>query len=546
MYHFIVTTNAILSRKVMSIRIAMCVLGLLLGTTAFARNIVPIGQITLTVGQTTITSASDETRPARRGDSIFVGDRIETTINGHVHVQFVDGALVSVRPTSELLIEEYRYDPAAAEKSQVKFKLSRGTARAISGAAAEGARDHFRLNTPLVAIGIRGTDFVVHSTDSLTTAAVSYGAIIMAPFGDGCKAQGSGPCTTPAARLLSADMSGMLAEYKNGLGQAELKHTAAYNAQMSDLARPASAGNAKSTPATGSGSTNAAVASSPSISGTAGTAAVAAPEVTLVAVNDLLHLPYRTNSLVDADTRNTSQVTTAAVLAAESIKPAALVVSPTVPPVVVAPPPPVIVPAPPKVVAPPPVVATTVTPIVEAPAMPIVPPIVVALPTTLVWGRWGTDAAGQGDFSVVRSDAQSGRTLTIGNDKFVLYRNDGDFDFSRFASSQGETGFVLDKSFAQYTDSSGKAEAASVLGGLLGINFSTRQFSTALNMTSAATGAQSLAVQGAIDLSGFFVAGQDGQRVAGAIALDGKSAGYLFDKTVSSGSLSGITQWKVK
>lgn len=493
MYKFSVTKQDIESKLV---GIFVCLISLFFALPSLAAGIVPMGQITLAVGQATVTSAVGSTTVARRGDAIAVGDRIETTLNGHVHVRFVDGALVSVRPASELLIEDYRYDPAAADKSQVKFKLSRGTARAISGAAAEGARDHFRLNTPLVAIGIRGTDFVVHSNDYLTTAAVSYGAILMTPFGDGCRVQGSGPCATPTARFLSADMSGMLAEYRNGLAQPELKQTVAYNAQLTDLARTSSVGSAK-TAATGS--SNGSSASTSPLSGT-GSPVTATPEATSAAVNELSRIPFRANNLVDPDSRNADHVTTAAVLAVESDKPG-------------------------------------------SPGSSIPP--TVALPS-LVWGRWGSDAVGPGDFSVVRSEAQTGRTLTVGNDKFVLYRNDGDFDFARFASSQGETGFVLDKSFAQYNDGSGKAEAASVLGGSLGINFSSRQFSTALTMTSASTGAQTLALQGAVDRSGFFIAGQDGQRIAGAIALDGRSAGYLFDKAVANGSLSGITQWKVK
>lgn len=534
MLSFSVTNRTNALRRKMRSHILVCVFGAVMGLPAFAIEHVPMGKVTLTVGQATITSANGVTTTAQRGDSISVGDKIETTLNGHVHVRFVDGALVSVRPASELLVEDYRYDPAAADRSQVKFKLSRGTARAISGAAAEGARDHFRLNTPLVAIGIRGTDFVVHSNDNLTTAAVSYGAIIMTPFGEGCKAQGSGPCATSSARLLSADMSGMLAEYRTGLSQPELKQANAYNAPISDLARTATGSNGKTTAANSNSSSGVAVpaALNTSISVTPSAAtATAAADGTLAAVNELPHIPYRANNLVDPDRRNADQVATAAVLATEAEKQNTSTTSnPTAvsPPIVVIP-------------------STPATPAPATPATPATPvPPIALVPATLMWGRWSSDAIGPGDFSVVRVDAQAGRNPTIGNDKFVLYRNEGGFDFSRFASLQGETGFVLDKSFAQYTDGSGKTETASVLGGTLGINFSTRQFNTALSMTSASIGAQSLAVQGAVDNSGLFVTAQDGQRVAGAIALDGKSAGYLFDKAVSSGVLAGVTQWKAK
>ena len=550
MYFFSVTSHSAVSRWWTPAWLAVFLVGVFLAAPALAVGVVSTGKITLTVGQATITSASGAVTAAQRGDAISVGDRIETTLNGHVHVRFFDGALVSVRPDSELLVEEYRYDAAAADRSQVKFKLFRGTARAISGAAAEGAREHFRLNTPLVAIGIRGTDFVVHSDSNLTTAAVSYGAIVMAPFGEGCKAQGLGPCATASARLLSADMSGMLAEYRNGLSHPELKQTTAYNAQVSDLARTASAGNsrtfvagsgpgpasASAATATASASASAPVATTVPMVSTAATASVspggaAAPEVTLVAVNELPHIPYRANNLVNPDSRSADQVSTAAVLAAQVDKQTAVSI-PSVAAVV------------PAVVSPPAVVAPMV---VLSPIVLVVSqlPIVVS-PAALVWGRWGTDAIGPADFSVVRSDAQTDRIATVGNDKFILYRTNGDFDFSRFAASQGETGFVLDKSVAQFTDSGGKSEIASVLGGSLGINFGLRQFSTALSVTSAATGAQSLAMQGAVDRTGLFVAAQDGQRVAGAIALDGNSAAYLFDKTLTNGVLAGITQWKVK
>ena len=545
MYNFLVTSSKLTAvRCSLSVLFLTGVIGAFLAFPVAALTTQPMGKITLTVGQATVTSASGNTRTAQRGDDISVGDRIETTLNGHVHVRFVDGALISVRPASELLVEDYRYDPAAVERSQVKFKLSRGTARAISGAAAEGARDHFRLNTPLVAIGIRGTDFVVHSEERLTTAAVRYGAIIMAPFGEGCKAQGSGPCATASAKLLSADMSGMLAEYRSGVNQTEIKQAVTTNAQMSDLTRTASPGSSKASGASlasgGSGST----VTAPAATGSPPVATAITPEVSLVAVNELPHIPYRTNNLVDPSSRSSDQVTTLAAQTIEPTKPPVPAPDPAPAPA----PAPVPVPAPAPTPAPAPLPIPVPTPIpVPLPSPPpvvLVPP--VAAPITLAWGRWGNGPLGPDDFAVARADAMVDRAVTVGNSNFVLYRNQGDFNFARFPASQGETTFLLDKGFARYTDGGGQSSAASVLGGTLGINFSTKQFDTALSLSSAATGAQTLATQGAVDRSGLFVAVQDGQRVAGAIALDGKSAGYLFDKAVASGTLSGITQWKIK
>ena len=48
--------------------------------------------------------------------------------------------------------------------------------------AAESARDRFRLNTPIAAIGVRGTDFVVSATQNSIMAVVNAGAIVVSPF----------------------------------------------------------------------------------------------------------------------------------------------------------------------------------------------------------------------------------------------------------------------------------------------------------------------------------------------------------------------------
>lgn len=182
-----------------------------------------VGEVTLTIGKATLLSDQGVEAPLARGAAVRPGDRIETAAGGHVHIRFLDGALVSVRPFSRLVVEEYRYDAAQAEKSQVRFRLEKGSTRAISGAAAEHAKDRFRLNTPLVAIGVRGTDFTVQTDLQVTMASVSQGAIVMAPLGADCAAQSYGPCSTQTAQYLSADMDGLLAEFRNGLTQPELR-----------------------------------------------------------------------------------------------------------------------------------------------------------------------------------------------------------------------------------------------------------------------------------------------------------------------------------
>lgn len=131
-----------------------------------------------------------------RGQTIFVGDVIETGDNGHVHIRFVDGALVSVRPNSELRVDEYTYVPEDPEQNRVRFTLKSGTVRSVTGEAGKANKDAYRMNTPVSAIGIRGTDYTVFSDDQRTRVEVQSGGIGIAPLDDECSADDVGVCAS--------------------------------------------------------------------------------------------------------------------------------------------------------------------------------------------------------------------------------------------------------------------------------------------------------------------------------------------------------------
>jgi len=159
-----------------------------------------VGEVSLVLGRAYLERDNDRER-IEAGSKVHVGDRVFTEAGGHVHVRFVDDALVSVRPSSTLDVVRYDYDAAKPENSAVKFELSEGVARAISGDAAKSARQRFRMNTPIAAIGVRGTDFVVSANSRSTRALVNEGAIIMAPYSSECSSDALGPCSVDAVEL---------------------------------------------------------------------------------------------------------------------------------------------------------------------------------------------------------------------------------------------------------------------------------------------------------------------------------------------------------
>ncbi len=160
-----------------------------------------VGEVSLVLGKAYLESADNSRELIRAGTQVSVSDRIVTEANGHVHIRFADDALVSVRPDSLLEIERYDYNAANPEQSSIKLNLVEGVTRAISGKGAHAARERFRLNTPIAAIGVRGTDFVVSATDESVRALVNEGAIVVAPFSNDCLASNFGPCAVNAVEL---------------------------------------------------------------------------------------------------------------------------------------------------------------------------------------------------------------------------------------------------------------------------------------------------------------------------------------------------------
>lgn len=166
-----------------------------------------IGEVAFAIGAAHAIDPQGASQPLRRGTALFEGQRVETGDNGHVHIRFIDGASVAVRPQSRLLIQQYHYNAANPADNRVRFVLEQGEARAITGKAGEAAKDRFRLNTPIAAIGIKGTDFIVQVTPADTRVFVLGGAVVMAPLDATCLAEAFGSCGGARARELSAQMS---------------------------------------------------------------------------------------------------------------------------------------------------------------------------------------------------------------------------------------------------------------------------------------------------------------------------------------------------
>jgi hypothetical protein len=164
-----------------------------------------VGKIMLVVGEAKIAG-----KAVKVGDSVLVGAELTTGADGYLYLKTVDSGFLILRPGSVAIVEAYKVDLANPAQSRFKFSLRQGVARSISGDAVGKARKNFRFNTPVAAIGVRGTDFSIYTNAEETRVAVVSGGVIVSSFDGKCLPQGSGPCEGTDSLELFAGTLGVL------------------------------------------------------------------------------------------------------------------------------------------------------------------------------------------------------------------------------------------------------------------------------------------------------------------------------------------------
>jgi len=427
---------------------------------------VEVGRVSLQIGQAWLRRADGSREPLQRGAAIHVGDRIETAANGHVHMRFVDNAAVSVRPDSVLQVQAYRYDANHPKANEVRLLVEKGTTRSISGAATDADKTRFRLNTPIAAIGIRGTDFIVQTDPSGDKATVADGAIVVSPLGQGCLAADLGPCSGVEVRELSAEMGRLMAVVRPG--------------ESSTRIVPGESA------AVGGGTVVVSDSSQPR-----GHRAMAAARSSgLLAAEPTEAEARRGNDAVAAGLLNLATVGAAQDLNRPS-----------------------------------------------------------SLSGQLIWGHWAIRPDNGDKLSVPFSLASLNRHVTVADEETGLFRTNQLVPGELFPSTlQGSVAFNLNRATAVF-ESANVVEMASIARGNLTIDFTRRTFATGLDLTSASGIKGELRMAGDLRSDGLFVQREGAlgqradQRVAGAVSLDGREAGYLFERSADGGWFRGRTLW---
>jgi len=167
-------------------------------------NLSVAGHVAFVNGQVLLAQPGKPNRSVQTGDPVYVGDHIQTLANSQLHLRMVDNAFLALRPSSQLVISAYQYDKDQPQASKIRIDLEQGTSRAVSGKGGQAAKNQYRFNTPLAAIGLRGTDYTVLADAEKTRVSVAQGGVIVSPLGPDCLMSQLGPCATALSRELSA------------------------------------------------------------------------------------------------------------------------------------------------------------------------------------------------------------------------------------------------------------------------------------------------------------------------------------------------------
>ena len=130
----------------------------LLSAPAVAQDGDSTGMVVASRGEV-IALANGGSRELKQGDFIYINDEIITSNRSFAVLQFEDGAKVTVRPDSTMIIEQYLYNGDANDAATLS--LVEGGLRVITGAMAKSNPENYKVKTPVALMGVRGTEFSV-------------------------------------------------------------------------------------------------------------------------------------------------------------------------------------------------------------------------------------------------------------------------------------------------------------------------------------------------------------------------------------------------
>ncbi|MDZ7748160.1 MAG: FecR domain-containing protein [Halofilum sp. (in: g-proteobacteria)] len=118
-----------------------------------------VGEAAAVTGRVVARGRHGRNRVLAEGDPVRRHDTLETAAEGRAELHFRDGERVTLRPESELRIRAWHLPDVGP--GQRVFELVAGGLRAVTGAIGNRGEDDYRMITPNVTMGVRGTAYAL-------------------------------------------------------------------------------------------------------------------------------------------------------------------------------------------------------------------------------------------------------------------------------------------------------------------------------------------------------------------------------------------------
>ncbi|OWW18774.1 iron dicitrate transport regulator FecR [Noviherbaspirillum denitrificans] len=151
---------------------------LLLATQSWAAQVV--GTVANLSGPLVAKKADGTAKVLAVKSSVEQGDILVAEKDTYARIKFIDDSEITLRPNTQLKIENFSFEADKPEKDSAAFDLVKGGLRAVTGTLGKRNKEKWGMNTPTATIGIRGTTFIAEYVAPDDAAVAAYGMASMA------------------------------------------------------------------------------------------------------------------------------------------------------------------------------------------------------------------------------------------------------------------------------------------------------------------------------------------------------------------------------
>ena len=114
------------------------------------------GTVDFIEGDVLVEAKGAPNRTAKLGDPVHQGDTITTFAGAELQLRMTDGGYLSLRENTKITLTTYRAN--GDERDESLIDLAKGALRSVTGWIAKQKSTAYSVRTPMVTIGVRGTD----------------------------------------------------------------------------------------------------------------------------------------------------------------------------------------------------------------------------------------------------------------------------------------------------------------------------------------------------------------------------------------------------